>query len=485
MKKTRILKRTFVLALASIAMLAACGQTDSKEILIQAQDFTESSGVITMAHGDENQKIAHVNDGDWLHFANVDFGSGVRQFRARTQATHAEVGMGGWIEVRQDNVNGPLLGRCLVVAVDIDNNWEERFTEIEPISGVHDIFLVFRADSPDSERLFELDWFSFSNDPVTMTGNPIIQHIRTADPSVRVWDHHDGDKIWMYASHDMPHATDYSSMDGYHVFSSNDLKNWTDHGQILHSSDVPWGHKEGGWMWAPDGHYKDGKYYFYFPHKADSDLPPRQSPWRTGVAVSDHPGGPFIPEPNYIEGTVGTDPAIFIDDDGQAYIFFGTFRVARLMPNMKELDHSFPGVNPSGHRPVDLRNAPPVQEFMEGAWMHKYEDRYYYSWKQADVDPETDILYHAHYAMSDRPDGVFEYMGPLNRSPRRAQNHHSIVEINNQWYFFFHVGGPGPRGSNRRMTCVAYLNHNPDGTIDLIDMSPEGVKILPDNAFQP
>ena len=475
-----IFKRTHALALMCVALFVAGAQTAHSEILIRAQDFTQSSGVVTQANGEGNQKVAHINDGDWLQFANVDFGSGVRQFKARTLATNQNAGEGGWIEVRQGSVDGPLLARSLVLAVDIDNPWEVRFTEIEPIQGVHDIFLVFRADSPDSDRLFELDWISFSDEPVTMTGNPIIQHIRTADPSVRVWDHHDGDKIWMYASHDMPDATDYSSMDGYHVFSTNDLKNWTDHGEVLHSRDVEWGHKEGGFMWDPDAHYKDGKYYLYFPHKVDSDQPGWKSPWRTGVAVSDHPGGPFVPEPSYIDGTQGTDPGVFIDDDGQAYIFFGHFNFGRLMPNMKELDPGLPGSNNKGLSNVDLRNAPPVEKFMEGAWMHKHEGRYYYSWKQSDIDPESGTHYHAHYAMSDRADGVFEYMGPLNVPPRRAQNHHSIVEINDQWYFFFHVGGPGPKGSNRRMSSVAYLNHNPDGSIDLIEMSPEGVKILTD-----
>ncbi|MEL7124173.1 MAG: family 43 glycosylhydrolase, partial [Bacteroidota bacterium] len=96
------------------------------------------------------------------------------------------------------------------------------------------------------------------------TGNPLVTHIRTADPSVRIWV--DG-KLWMYASHDMDDATNYNSMDGYHVFSTTDLINWIDHGEVLHSRNVSWGTEEGGWMWAPDCAYKNGKYYFYFPHR--------------------------------------------------------------------------------------------------------------------------------------------------------------------------------------------------------------------------
>lgn len=447
------------------------------KVTIPAQSFSESSGVQVQAYGRGNAKIVDIRDGQWIRFDSIDLGAGISQFQARTRSEWSGVGQGGWIEIRKGGFEGPLLGRCLVVAVDIDHNWEIRFTELRRVDGVHDVYLLFRAASPDSEKLFELDWISFSKKPVTMTGNPIITHIRAADPSVRVWDHYDGDQIWIYASHDMPDATDYSSMDGYHVFSSNDLKNWTDHGQVLHSRDVEWGHAEGGFMWAPDAHYRNGKYYLYFPHKAASDRPGWESPWRIGVAVSENPGGPFIPKPHYIRGTQGTDPAIFIDDDGEAYIFFGTFRMARLMPNMKKLDLSFPGVNENGHRMVELRNAPPVENFMEGAWMHKYGELYYYSWKQGTEDPETGERFAAHYAVSDRPYGVFEYMGVLNRWPRRAQNHHSIVQIGDQWYFFYHVGGPGPYGSNRRMICVDYLHHNPDGTIQLIKMTPEGVGV--------
>lgn len=448
--------------------------------LIEAEAFSESSGVEVQSDGslDSKQKLAKIEDGDWVLFRDVDLGAGVRQFKARTRIGWANTGLGGWIEVRKGAVDGPLLGRCLVVAVDIDNAWETRFTDIETTAGRHDIYLVFKADSPDTERLFELDWIRFSPEAPKTTGNPIIEHIRAADPSVHIWDHYDGDKFWMYASHDMPDATHYSSMDGYHVFSSSDLNTWTDHGEVLHSRDVAWGHKEGGFMWAPDAMYRDGKYYLYFPHKVDTDRTGWKSPWRIGVAVSDHPGGPFIPEPSYIEGTQGTDPACFIDDDGQAYLFFGSFQVGRLKPNMKELDPDFPGAGPNGHRKVELRNAPPVEKFMEGAWMHKHGDRYYYSWKQRVSDEASGVSYDAHYAVSDRPDGVFEYGGRLNRTPMRAQNHHSIAKIEDQWYFFYHVGGAGPHPANRRMVCVAYLNHLPDGSIELVEMSPEGVEIL-------
>ncbi len=91
------------------------------------------------------------------------------------------------------------------------------------------------------------------------TQNPIIQHIRTADASAHVWD--DG-KMWLYTSHDVTKV--YNEMDGYHAFSSSDLKNWTDHGEILHSRDIPWGVP--GFMWAPTTAYRNGKYYLIRLH---------------------------------------------------------------------------------------------------------------------------------------------------------------------------------------------------------------------------
>ena len=96
----------------------------------------------------------------------------------------------------------------------------------------------------------------------SLAPNPFIRHIYTADPSAHVWA--DG-RLYVYASHDIAPARGCDLMDQYHVFSTDDMVHWTDHGEILRASQVPWGRKEGGFMWAPDCAYKDGTYYFYFP----------------------------------------------------------------------------------------------------------------------------------------------------------------------------------------------------------------------------
>src|ERR1700754_4143907 len=101
----------------------------------------------------------------------------------------------------------------------------------------------------------------------TRAQNPIIRNIYTADPSAHVWS--DG-RLYVYPSHDIAPPQGCDLMDKYHVFSTDDMINWTDHGEILGAADVDWGRAEGGFMWAPDCAYKNGTYYFYFPHPTGS-----------------------------------------------------------------------------------------------------------------------------------------------------------------------------------------------------------------------
>jgi arabinoxylan arabinofuranohydrolase len=279
--------------------------------------------------------------------------------------------------------------------------------------------------------------------------NPIITHIRAADPSAEVWP--DG-KVWIYASHDQDDATDYSSMDGYHAFSSSDMVNWTDHGEILHSRDVSWGIASGGFMWAPDAAYKDGTYYLYFPHKDAGGQ------WRIGVATSLRPEGPFTDVGNYIQGTSFIDPTCFIDDDGEAYLYWGHHKVAKLKSNMIELAES--------PRTVDYGTT----GFQEGVYMHKRNGIYYFSWSRWQ-SPDAG----GHYSTGTSPYGPFTYRGKMASGPPGAQDHHSIIEYCGQSYYFYHVGNYNGGSSFRRNTCVEYLTYNPDGTIQPIIYTTNGV----------
>ena len=162
--------------------------------------------------------------------------------------------------------------------------------------------------------------------------NPIIKGQYTADPTARVF----GDKVWLFCSHDIISPVEperrWFCMEDYHTFSSEDLVHWTDHGVILDQKNVPWGNPEGYSMWAPDCVEKDGKYYFYFPNASKEGRG-----FAVGVAIADSPEGPYIPQPEPIKGINGIDPCVLQASDGNAYIFWGNGRCAKLKPNMLEL----------------------------------------------------------------------------------------------------------------------------------------------------
>jgi hypothetical protein len=285
-------------------------------------------------------------------------------------------------------------------------------------------------------------------------GNPILKHIFTADPSAHIYE----GKVFIYASHDNDRARSFNMVD-YHVFSSTNMVDWIDHGVVLKVSDVPWA-KE--YMWAPDCAYKDGTYYFYFPARDKAGT------FRIGVATSSSPAGPFTPEPKPIEGSLSIDPAVFIDDDGAAYMYFGGFskgfrspRVARLKSNMKEFDET----------PREIEGA---QYWYEATWMNKINGKYYLSYSTGDRHKQYKPSALA-YATSDSPYGPFTYKGVFLTSMGIWTSHHSILEINGDYYLFYHNNGlPGGAGK-RRSVCVDRLYFNPDGTIKMVIPTKEGV----------
>ena len=290
--------------------------------------------------------------------------------------------------------------------------------------------------------------------------NPVISGQFTADPTARVFD----GKIYMYPSHDIPSVVTHSdgspwfSMPDYHVFSSEDLTEWTDHGVILRQEDVPWGKPDAYAMWAPDCVFKDGKYYFYFP-----DAPASGMGFGVGVAVSDRPYGPFVPEAEQIKGIFGIDPCVLIDDDGTSYIYWAGMgiRGCRLNDNMLELD---------GEPQLLDQNLP--AGFKEGPFVFKRDGRYYltYPW----VRENTETLA---YAIGDSPLGPFEYKGLIMKeSPVGCwTNHHSLVEYRGQWYLFYHHNDYSPDFDKNRSARIDKVFFNEDGTIQEVTPTLRGV----------
>ncbi|AJR04479.1 family 43 glycosylhydrolase [Siansivirga zeaxanthinifaciens] len=277
--------------------------------------------------------------------------------------------------------------------------------------------------------------------------NPVIRHIRTADPSAHVWK--DG-KVWMYTSHDMEDAVNYDSMDGYHAFSSTDMINWKDHGEVLHSKDISWGAI--GWMWAPTAIYKNNKYYLIYPHSVKGS----KDDMRCGVAVSDVPEGPFK-DLGWIEGVEGQwlDPCVFTDGDGKTYLYWGVRepKVARLKDNLLELAEK--------PRTIEYGNT----NFFEASYMHKRNGKYYFSYNAG---------LGGFYGMADNPYGPFEYKGAIN--PKQRQDHHSVVNYRGQNYFFYHWQNWNGGSKFSRNVAIEYLYYNEDGTIKKIYATNEGVK---------
>ena len=297
--------------------------------------------------------------------------------------------------------------------------------------------------------------------------NPIISGQFTADPTARVF----GDKVYVYPSHDIISPTEperrWFCMEDYHVFSSSDLCEWTDEGEILNQEAVPWGNPKGFAMWAPDCVENNGTYYFYFP-----DAPKQGFGFGVGIATAKSPTGPFTPEPNPMAGVRGIDPCVMQTNSGDAYIFWGggSLSVAKLKPNMLEIEGEPQRINtlPSG--------------FVEGPFAFEHNGHYYltYPWVRKEGGTET-----LAYAMSDSPMGPFEYKGLImEESPTGCwTNHHSIVEYKGQWYLFYHHNDYSPTFDKNRSVCVDSLFFNPDGTIQLVKPTKRGVGIS--NAHKP
>lgn len=280
-------------------------------------------------------------------------------------------------------------------------------------------------------------------------GNPLVNHIYTADPSGHVFEN----RVYIYPSHDEDDAMRYTMKD-YHVLSSADLLTWEDHGVALSVDNVPWASQK---MWAPDCVYKDGIYYFYFPAK-DKD-----NNFRIGVATSDSPAGPFTAEPNYIQGSDEIDPAVFIDDDGQAYLYWGgkSVKVAKLDASMKKINGEI----------LKLKG---VDYFYEAAWMHKYQNTYYLSYSTGKFLPDTNDHLIA-YATADSPTGPFSYQGIVNGDVSGITNHHSIVEYKGQWYLFYHNSDLSGGNNTRRSVAADYLHFNDDRSIRPVIQTELGI----------
>lgn len=290
--------------------------------------------------------------------------------------------------------------------------------------------------------------------------NPLVTQIFTADPNAIVYD----DRVYVYASHDEDGQDGFDMID-YHAFSSDDMVNWQDHGVLIHADQLSWADR----LFAPGACYRDGTYYMYIPNSGSA----------IGVAVSDDPGGPFVDPlgqalitPSFPNANVPWlfDPACFIDDDGQAYLYFGggesgdNARAVRLNDDMISLKDT-------------MATTIPTEGFFEASFMHKHEGKYYFTYS-SDFSAEHGTA--LEYLMSDSPMSGFEYKGKflLNGGINDNNNNHgSIIEFQGKHYLFYHnrklQQELGVNKVNNRSIAVEELTYAADGTINTLSMSDD------------
>ena len=304
-------------------------------------------------------------------------------------------------------------------------------------------------------------------------GNPIVTYRYTADPAVMTYN----GRFYIYTSADSQYGgNDFNDLDVTVCLSSDDMVNWKYEGDVFRAKkDTTWA----SMAWAPAAIERDGKFYLYFANGGGG----------IGVAVSDSPTGPFVDEIGKplikSDASLNTnvpwifDPAAFIDDDGQAYLYFGgspskegeacNARVIKLKDNMVETDG----------KAITIE----IPEFFEALWMNKVGDKYYLSYASSYATTTSRI----DYMVSDDPMTGFEYKYGiknrtiLNNPPDNngGNNHASITEFEGKWYIIYHsrtlAKANGVDGTSRRSVAIDSLEFNEDGSIKKVTPTIKGV----------
>ncbi|GAB1320955.1 CBM6 domain-containing protein [Madurella fahalii] len=295
---------------------------------------------------------------------------------------------------------------------------------------------------------------------VARADNPIVQTIYTADPAPIV---HDG-RVYLYTGHDEDGSTTFTMRD-WHVFSSTDMVNWQHHGSPMSLSTFAWASAN---AWAGHVIPRNGKFYWYVPirHRTTGRMV-------IGVGVGDSPTGPFrdaLGRPLADNNEI--DPAAFIDDDGQAYLYWGNPKLTYVRLNQDMISYSggltsIPLTTAGFGARYDDPNRPTLYE--EAPWVYKRNNLYYMIFA-ADCCSE-----HIGYSTGPSATGPWTYRGVIMPTQGRSfTNHPGIIDYKNSSYFFYHNGAlPGGSGYTRSV-AVERFTYNPDGTIPRLTMTETG-----------
>ncbi|MDA0780423.1 MAG: glycoside hydrolase family 43 protein [Bacteroidetes bacterium] len=320
---------------------------------------------------------------------------------------------------------------------------------------------------------------------------PLVRHIYTADPSA----HYFNGKIYIYPSHDVDAGEAFDdlgshfAMEDYHVISMDSIDSEAvDNGIALHIDDVQWAKQQ---MWAPDANEKNGKFYLFFPAKDYDGI------FRIGVAVSDSPIGPFKAQPNPIKESFSIDPAVFKDEDGSYYMYFGglwggqlqrwrsgVFNadqpesptafipddkdpallpfVAKMSDDLLEFDEKPKEIQILDENGALLLSGDNERRFFEAAWLHKHNGNYYFSYSTGDT-------HFICYAIGDNPYGPFTYKGRILNPVVGWTSHHSICQIEGKTYLFYHDSSLSKGVTHLRCIKKAEINYREDGSIITLD----------------
>ena len=301
--------------------------------------------------------------------------------------------------------------------------------------------------------------------------NPVVQTWYTGDPAPMSY----GDKMYLYVGHDEDKA-DFFWMHEWRVYSSSDMVNWTDHGSPLNISSFSWADDR---AWAAQTIERDGKFYWYVcaHSKATNAM-------AIGVAVSDSPTGPFhdaIGKPLYDNGSWDNiDPTVFIDDDGQAWIYWGnpTINYAKLNRDMISLGSEVKQIEQTieGFRAPMFRDRQKDVKYddcyTEGPWIMKRNKQYYLLYAAGGI-PE-----HIAYSTAPTPVGPWTYRGPImpHEETKSFTNHCGVAQLKGHNYFVYHTGKLPGGGGFGRSVAIEEFKYNADGTFPIIHHTNEGVK---------
>lgn len=311
-----------------------------------------------------------------------------------------------------------------------------------------------------------------------LADNPVVQTNYTADPAPVVF----GDTLYLYTSHDADETIGgFFTMDDMMCYSTTDMVNWTDHGVVLKTSDFSWGEKNT--FWAPQVTERNGKYYAYIPLRRTAN----GSGEAIGVAVADSPTGPFTDPLNrhlvaYGNWAGDIDPTVYVDDDGQAYLYFGNPQLRYVKLNEDMISYSGSIVNVpmtvesfgarASFKPEEAESSSNRRTtYEEGPWFYKRGDLYYM------VFAGGPITEHLAYSTSTSPTGPWTYRGIImsnSQSGIAFTIHPGIVDYKGHNYLFYHNQRLPGGGGYKRSVAVEEFQYNADGTIPNINMTTAG-----------